>query len=104
VVERLLEDLLVDAHLSRDLPQRPARGMGLLDDLGGAVVADVAWRSSISSFGSIPLTHFSSSVRDAAASSLIESSRLRAISGTRTLSSNWPWLPAIVIAASLPIT
>ena len=35
---------------------------------------------------------------------MIESSRLRAISGTRTLSSNWPWLPATVIAASLPIT
>ena len=29
---------------------------------------------------------------------------MRAISGTRTLSSNCPWLPAIVIAMSLPIT
>ena len=39
-----------------------------------------------------------------AASSLIESSRLRAISGTRTLSSNWPCEPPRAIAASLPIT
>ena len=35
---------------------------------------------------------------------MIESSRLRAISGTRTFSSNWPCMPPIVIAASLPIT
>jgi hypothetical protein len=63
-----------------------------------------AWRVVISSLASIPATHFSSSRREAEASSLIESSRLRAISGTRTLSSNWPWLPATVIAASLPIT
>ena len=74
--------------------------------LRAVAVASVAsaCRSSISSFGSMPLTHFSSRCRVAAASSLIESSRLRAIRGTRTLSSNWPWLPARVIAASLPIT
>ena len=34
----------------------------------------------------------------------IECSRLRAISGTRTFSSNWPCMPPIVIAVSLPIT
>ena len=41
VVERLLEDLLVDPHLERDLAQRPAGLVRLLDDLGAAVVADV---------------------------------------------------------------
>ena len=45
-----------------------------------------------------------SSSRAEAASSFTESSRLRAISGTRTLSSNCPWVPATLIAASLPIT
>jgi len=39
-------------------------------------------------FGSMPEMHFSSSVRAPAARSLMESSRLRAISGTRTFSSN----------------
>ena len=34
----------------------------------------------------------------------IDCSRLRAISGMRTLSSNWPCMPPIVIAVSLPIT
>ena len=35
---------------------------------------------------------------------LIDPSRFRAISGTRTFSSNWPCEPAMVIAVSLPIT
>ena len=35
---------------------------------------------------------------------MIESSRLRAISGTKTFSSKWPCMPPIAIAASLPIT
>src|SRR5436305_954445 len=74
--------------------------------LSAVAVASVAsaWRVVISSLASTPATHFWSSRREAEASSLIESSRLRAISGTRTLSSNWPWLPARVIAASLPTT
>src|SRR5581483_5885010 len=41
VVERLLEDLLVDAHLPRDLPKRAPRLVRPLDDLRRAVVADV---------------------------------------------------------------
>jgi hypothetical protein len=41
VVERLVEDLLLDALLARDLAQRPPGGGGLLDDLGRPVVADV---------------------------------------------------------------
>src|SRR5581483_4032824 len=41
VVERLVERRLVDALLARHLAQRAAGGGGLLDDLGGAVVADV---------------------------------------------------------------
>ena len=57
-----------------------------------------------SSLASIPSTHFSAKIRAVAASSLIDSSRLRAISGTRTLSSKLPCEPAIVIAVSLPIT
>ncbi len=35
---------------------------------------------------------------------MIESSRLRAISGTNTFSSKWPCMPPIAIAVSLPIT
>ena len=34
----------------------------------------------------------------------IDSNRLRAITGTRTFSSNAPWVPATVTAVSLPIT
>ena len=52
----------------------------------------------------MPSTHFSARRREALASSLIESSRFRAISGTKTLSSKWPCMPPTVIAASLPIT
>ena len=42
--------------------------------------------------------------RDGVDSSGIDCSRLRAISGMRTLSSNWPCMPPIVIAVSLPMT
>ena len=52
----------------------------------------------------MPSTHFSANRREALDSSAIDCSRLRAISGIRTLSSNWPWRPPIVIAVSLPIT
>ncbi len=38
------------------------------------------------------------------ASSRIDSSRLRAITGSITLSSKSPWVPAKATAASLPIT
>src|SRR5579884_1930712 len=41
VVERLVEDRLLDAVLPRNLPQRPAGGRRLLHDLGRPVVADV---------------------------------------------------------------
>ena len=52
----------------------------------------------------MPSTHFSASRPEAAARSLIESSRFRASSGTKTLSSKWPCIPPAVIAASFPIT
>ena len=52
----------------------------------------------------MPSTHFSASSVEAFESSSIDCSRLRAISGMRTLSSNWPCMPPIVIAVSLPIT
>ncbi len=52
----------------------------------------------------MPVTHFSANSRAVEDSSAIEPSRLRAISGMRTLSSNWPCMPPIVIAVSLPIT
>ena len=41
VVERLVEHVVVDARLARDLAQRPARPRRLLDDLARLVVADV---------------------------------------------------------------
>ena len=52
----------------------------------------------------MPSTHFSANITDALERSWIDCSRLRAISGIRTLSSNWPWRPPTVIAVSLPIT
>src|SRR5262245_11007427 len=41
MVQRLVEHRFVDAALAGDLAQRPTRVGGLLDDLRGAVVADV---------------------------------------------------------------
>src|SRR5207248_713172 len=77
-------------------------------ELGAEAVAAArvisAERSHPSSFASMPSTHFSARTREELESSLIESRRLRASSGTRTFSSNWPCEPATVIAASLPIT
>jgi len=52
----------------------------------------------------MPSTHFSANTREVEDSRRSDSSRLRAISGMRTLSSNWPCMPPIVIAVSLPIT
>ena len=78
VVERLLEDLLVDPHLPRDFPQRPAGLVCRLDDLGAPVVADVGIEC--------------------------RGRRQGGLRGTRTLSSNCPCEPATVIAPSLPIT
>ena len=52
----------------------------------------------------MPSTHFSANAVAVAASSAIEPSRLRAISGMRTFSSNWPCIPPTVIAVSLPMT
>ena len=53
---------------------------------------------------SMPSTHFSANSSLVDVSSAIDCSRLRAISGMRTLSSNWPCRPPTVIAVSLPIT
>ena len=63
-----------------------------------------ALRRQPSSLASMPSTHFSANRRLLAVSSWIDSSRLRAISGTRTLSSKFPCEPATVIAVSLPMT
>ena len=52
----------------------------------------------------MPSTHFSASSVVARVRIRIDSSRLRAISGTRTFSSKLPCVPATVIAVSLPIT
>ena len=41
----------------------------------------------------MPSTHFSAKSFDVVESRWIDCSRLRAISGIRTLSSNWPWMP-----------
>ena len=63
-----------------------------------------AERSQPSRLASIPSTHFSANSSLAVLSRWIDWSRLRAISGMRTLSSNCPWRPPTVIAVSLPIT
>src|ERR671931_94502 len=63
-----------------------------------------AERSVPSLLASIPSTHFSARATDAVDSRWIDCSTLRAMSGTRTLSSNWPCMPPIVTAASLPMT
>ncbi len=52
----------------------------------------------------MPSTHFSANARVAEVSRCRDCSRLRAINGMRTLSSNWPCIPPTVIAVSLPIT
>ena len=116
-VERLVERRLVDAVLARDLAQRAPAGRRVLDDLGRAVVADVRVerggdgerappRSARSPRGwpRCPRRTSPRTARSRSASRWIDWSRLRAISGMRTLSSNWPWRPPIVIAVSLPIT
>src|SRR4051794_16773075 len=53
---------------------------------------------------SIPLMHRSASSRETLASNLIDSSRLRAMTGNIALSSKLPWDPAKATVASLPIT
>ena len=60
-----------------------------------------AERSQPSKLASIPTTHLVANSRHLAASSWIDSSRLRAISGMRTLSSKLPCDPAKVIAVSV---
>ena len=65
---------------------------------------DSAWRCVISRFTWMPAMHFSANSVTALDSSLIWSSTLRAINGTRTFSSKLPCVPATVTAASLPIT
>src|ERR671917_194475 len=65
---------------------------------------DSAWRRRLSSFATRPSTHFSASIRLADVSSVIESNTLRAIIGTRTFSSKFPWVPATLTAVSFPIT
>src|SRR3954453_11863116 len=48
--------------------------------------------------------HFSAKATEVVDSRWIDCSRFRAISGMRTLSSNWPCMPPMVIAVSLPMT
>ena len=55
-------------------------------------------------FGLIPSMHFSANIVELVVSRWIDWIRLRPISGIRTFSSNWPCMPPIVIAVSLPIT
>src|SRR5919108_3605428 len=55
-------------------------------------------------FASMPSTHRAANSSLVVLSRWIDWSRLRAISGMRTLSSNCPWSPPTVIAVSLPIT
>ena len=54
--------------------------------------------------GLMPATHLSASICDTVVRSRIDSSRLRAITGSITLSSKFPAAPAKATAASLPIT
>ena len=74
--------------------------------LSAVATASVAPAEALvpSRLASMPSMHFSAKSFEALVSSWIESVRLRAISGIRTLSSNWPCMPPIVIAVSLPIT
>src|ERR1019366_8500528 len=65
---------------------------------------EAALRAQPARLAWMPRTHFSFSTVAALVSSAIDDSRLRAISGTRTLSSKLPCMPPIVIARSLPIT
>jgi hypothetical protein len=65
---------------------------------------DSAERSQPAWLGSMPSTSFSRIASDVVVSRWIDCSRLRAMSGMRTLSSKLPCEPAIVIAMSLPTT
>jgi hypothetical protein len=65
---------------------------------------DSAYSRQRSTSAVMPLTHRSASARDTLASSLIDSSRLRARTGSITLSSKLPDAPATVMVWSLPIT
>src|SRR5690606_33317628 len=65
---------------------------------------DSAYSRQRSTFAWRPSTQRSASSVEAFASSRIDSSRLRASTGSITLSSKSPWEPANAIAASLPIT
>src|SRR3954462_7268959 len=72
-----------------------------------AASVDSAERFAPSSLARVPSTHFSRSSVAALVSSEIEPvapTRLRAISGMRTLSSKLPCVPPMVIAVSLPMT
>ena len=63
-----------------------------------------AWRRHCSSFASMPTTQRRANARDTDARRRIDSSRLRPITGSMTLSSKLPSAPLKPIAASLPIT
>ena len=63
-----------------------------------------ALRAVPARFASIPSMHFSANSWAVVLSRAIDWSRLRAMSGMRTLSSKLPCMPPIVIAVSLPIT
>src|SRR3954451_10739442 len=65
---------------------------------------DSAYCLHCSTLASIPTTHLSAKVRDTDASNRIDSSRLRAMTGSMTLSSRLPAAPPNATAASLPTT
>ena len=70
-----------------------------------AASVDSAERSQPARFGLDPVDALlGEQPRRARRAAVIDCSRLRAISGMRTLSSNWPCRPPTVIAVSLPIT
>ena len=116
VVQGLVEDLLVDARPRARPPGATGRRRQLLDDLARAVVADVGVERGGRrerqlgvalaglAVGLDPVDALLGEELEALASSFIDSSRFRASSGTKTLSSKWPCMPPTVIAASLPIT
>src|SRR4051795_9312042 len=65
---------------------------------------DSAYALHCSTLAVMPSTHFSAKARLTDASSRIDSSRLRAMTGSMTLSSKLPAAPPKATAASLPTT
>mmetsp|Transcript_70798 Transcript_70798/g.188875 ORF Transcript_70798/g.188875 Transcript_70798/m.188875 type:complete len:203 (-) Transcript_70798:722-1330(-) len=61
-------------------------------------------RSICSRSATRPATHFSANFAEAPASTSMDSSIASLITGRKTLSSNWPLAPAMLMVTSLPIT